>query len=314
MNSETSNRSDAQERVTVFGGSGFLGRSLVPLLIEQSYKVRVAARDVERGRARFPKPVQDAIEFVSADLNDEASVQAAVKGSTGVVNLVGILFETGAQKFDSIQARGPEHIARASKEQGIENLVHVSAIGADAQSSAAYARTKAAGEAAVMDLVPSSVIVRPSIVFGPDDQFFNRFADMSKFLPIVPVVGPNTRFQPVFVGDVAEAVVIALAGRAKRSTVYELGGPDIDSFAGLMRTMLRVLGRRRAVLALPMPIAKIQAAVFELLPNPPLTRDQIKLLAKDNIVSQAASSEERTLGGLGITPKTIGEILPTYLN
>ncbi len=229
------------------------------------------------------------------------------------MNLVGILAESGRQSFQAVQAQGARIIAEEAAKAGISNFVQLSAIGADADSPAAYARTKAAGEAAVLASIPGAVILRPSIVFGPEDQFFNRFARMAQFLPFLPLIGGGeTKFQPVFVGDVAAAAAKALAGEAKPG-IYELGGPDVRSFKALLEAILTITHRRRLLVPLPFSIAKLQASVLENLPGKLLTVDQVTMLERDNVVSAAATAEGRTLQGLGITPSSYEAIVPTYL-
>lgn len=299
--------------VTVFGGSGFLGRYIVRELAKRGYRVRVAVRRPDLAGHVQPMGAVGQIHPIQANLRHGWSVERAIEGADAVVNLVGILHEGGKQTFEAVQAEGPALIARACAKAGIGNLVHVSAIGAAADSPAAYARSKAAGEAAVLRAVPEAVIMRPSIVFGPEDDFFNRFANMARLSPILPVVGPQTRFQPVYVGDVADAVAIAVDGCATRGTIYELGGPEVDTFEGLMERMLRVIERKRPIIAMPEKVAQLQARVFELLPRPILTVDQVKMLARDNVVSPEAVGEGRTLAGLGLTPAAMDAILPTYL-
>jgi uncharacterized protein YbjT (DUF2867 family) len=299
--------------VTVFGGTGFLGRYIVRELARKGYRVRLAVRRPDLAGHLQPMGAVGQIHAIQANLRHGWSVERAIEGADGVVNLVGILHESGKQSFEAVQAEGPALIAQACKAAGIERLVHVSAIGADDDSPAAYARSKAAGEAAVRAGVPQAVILRPSIVFGPEDQFFNRFAGMALFSPILPVVGPTTRFQPVYVGDVADAVALAVDGGAQAGTTYELGGPEIDSFEGLMERMLKVIERKRMIIALPMKVAELQARLFELLPNPALTVDQVKMLQRDNIVSPQALAEGRTLEALGINGASMDAILPTYL-
>jgi uncharacterized protein YbjT (DUF2867 family) len=231
-----------------------------------------------------------------------------------VVNLVGILHEGGRQTFSAVQAQGPRIVAEAAAKAGVESLVQVSAIGADANSPADYARSKAAGEAATLAAFPTAVIMRPSIVFGPEDQFFNRFADMARFLPFLPLIGGGeTKFQPVYVGDVAEAIARALEGAAKPGATYELGGPEVKSFKALLEYILAITGRSRALVPLPFPIARLQASVMELLPSPMLTVDQVRMLETDNVVGPEALAAKRTLAGLGVTPTTIEAVVPGYL-
>lgn len=295
--------------VTVFGGSGFLGRYVVRALARKGYRIRVAVRRPELTGHLKPLGAVGQIHAVQANVRDEGSVNRAATGSRGVINLVGVLAESGKQTFAAVQADGARNIARAAKKAGIEALVHVSAIGADKTSPSRYARTKAAGEQAMRD----AVILRPSIMFGQEDEFFNRFANMARFSPVLPLVGGTTRFQPVYVGDVARAVVAALEDGAKKDAPYELGGPDIDTFAGLMRMMLEMIGRKRLIVDLPLPLARMMAAFVQYLPGAPLTLDQVHQLARDNVVSSEAIKAKRTLEGLGIAPRAMEIILPTYL-
>jgi uncharacterized protein YbjT (DUF2867 family) len=300
--------------VTVFGGSGFVGRHVVRALAKQGWRVRVAVRRPDLAGHLQPMGGVGQIMPLQANLRYPDSVMRAVQGADAVVNLVGILFESGRQSFDSVQTEGPRAIAMAAAKAGITNLVHLSAIGADAQSPAAYARSKAAGEAAVLEHVPSAIIMRPSIVFGPEDNFFNQFATLARYLPALPLIGGGeTKFQPVYVGDVAEAVALALAGKAKPGTVYELGGPDVRSFRQILEYILAETGRKRPLIPIPFPIAELQGKILGMLPKPLLTRDQVLMLKSDNVVSDAAQSEGRTLEGLGIKPDSVEAIVPSYL-
>lgn len=300
--------------VTIFGGSGFVGRHLVRALAKDGWRIRVAVRRPDLAGHLQPLGAVGQIHAVQANLRYRDSVARAVQGADAVVNLVGILAESGRQKFASVQAQGARVIAEEAAKAGITNLVHLSAIGADAASESDYARSKGLGEAAVRAAVPSAVILRPSIIFGPEDQFFNRFANLARFTPALPLIGGGeTKFQPVFVGDVADAAKAALNGLAKPGATYELGGPETRSFKALLEYILTVTGRKRMLVSLPFPIAKMQASVLELLPGKLLTVDQVKLLETDNVVSAAAEAEGRTLAGLGIQPKTYEAIVPTYL-
>ena len=309
--------------VTVFGGSGFLGRHLVRRLAARGARVTVAVRNPES--ALFLKPMGDVgqITPVGADVRDGPAVVAAVQGADWVVNLVGVLYETKRQSFGAIHAQGAERIAKAAKAAGAKRLVHVSAIGADRHSSAAYARSKAAGEAAVMAAYPAATILRPSVIFGPEDAFFNRFAAMARLSMALPLFGGGeTRFQPVYVGDVADAVMASLTGEGTAGTTYELGGPRVYSFRQLMELILAEIGRKRILLPLPFfaadamgSVADAMVAVLQSLPlpfevAPPLTRDQAKLLRADNVVSEDAPG----LADLGIAPTACEIILPTYLD
>ncbi len=295
---------------TVFGGSGFLGRHLVKRLAERGAVIRVPTRDPNR--AVHLKPLGDPGQIVLepfAGAAGEEGLAPYLEGADVAVNLIGILAERRAGDFARVHRDLARAIAGASRAHGLSRLVHVSAIGADAASPSLYAQTKAAGEKAVREAFPEATILRPSIVFGPEDRFFNRFARIAQFSPVVPVISPRTRFQPVYVGDVAAAVTTALEAEETLAETYELGGPRIYTFEQLMRYMLKVLRRRRLVIALPLGVARLQARVFELLPDPPLTRDQILLLQRDNVVSEDAKG----LADLGIEPTPLEAIVPRYL-
>jgi uncharacterized protein YbjT (DUF2867 family) len=300
--------------VTVFGGSGFLGRHVVRALARRGYRVRVAVRRPDLAEHVQPLGAVGQIMPVQANLRHRWSVDRAVQGADAVVNLVGILYEAGAQSFDAVQTFGPRAVAEAARAEGIDTVVHVSAIGADPESPSVYGRSKAMGEAGVFETAPDAVVFRPSIVFGPEDGFFNRFASMARMSPVLPLVGGGaTRFQPVFVGDVAEAVAMAVDGQTARGTIYELGGPEIKTFKECLELMLQVIRRKRLLVTLPFSVARIQASVLQLLPKPLLTVDQVELLKSDNVVSEAAIADGRTLEGLGIEGRTLMAILPTYL-
>jgi len=300
--------------VTIFGGSGFLGRHLTQALAKRGWRVRAAVRRPDLAGHLQPLGMVGQIHAVQANLRYPDSVARAVAGADAVVNLVGILHEGGRQTFSAVQAQGPRIVAEAAAKAGVSSLVQVSAIGADANSPADYARSKAAGEAATLAAFPTAVIMRPSIVFGPEDQFFNRFADMARFLPFLPLIGGGeTKFQPVYVGDVAEAIARALEGAAKPGATYELGGPEVKSFKALLEYILAITGRSRALVPLPFPIARLQASVMELLPSPMLTVDQVRMLETDNVVGPEALAAKRTLASLGVTPTTIEAVVPGYL-
>jgi len=300
--------------VTVFGGSGFVGRHLVRALAKDGWRVRVACRRPDLAGHLQPLGAVGQIHAVQANLRYRKSIAAALQGADAVVNLVGILNESGRQKFSTVQAQGARFVAEETAKAGITNFVQLSAIGANAQSASDYARTKAEGEAAVLAAVPSAVVLRPSIIFGPEDQFFNRFANLARFTPALPLIGGGeTKFQPVYVGDVAEAALKALDGKAKPGTVYELGGPETRSFKALLEYILSVTGRKRLLLPLPFALAKFKASILECLPGKLLTVDQVILLETDNVVSAAAKAEGRTLEGLGIEPTSFEAIVPTYL-
>jgi uncharacterized protein YbjT (DUF2867 family) len=298
--------------ITIFGGTGFIGRHVVRRLAGRGVRIRVVSRNW-RVHGRDLQPMGNVGQIVGgpADLTDEAALAALLAGSEAVINLIGILYETRRQTFAEVQGELPGRIARAAVAAGIARMVQISAIGADPDSKSAYARSKAQGEAAARAALPAAVIMRPSIVVGPEDGFFNRFAAMARLLPALPLIGGGeTRFQPVFVGDVADAIVAALEREDALGQTYELGGPKVYSFAELMRYMLKVIGRRRLLVPLSFELATLQARVLELLPVPPLTRDQVELLKTDNVVGANA----RTLADLGITPTPIELVVPDYLD
>ncbi len=299
--------------ITVFGGSGFLGRHLVRALARRHYRIRVAVRRPDLAHHLQPLGRVGQIHAVQANLRHAGSVEAAVRDAEIVVNLTGILFERGRQRFEAVQTYGAEQAALAAAAHDAR-MVHVSALGANPDSASLYARTKAEGERAVLAARPEAVIFRPSVVFGPEDDFFNRFGAMARLLPALPLVGGGeTKFQPVFVGDVAEAIARAVDGEARPGTIYELGGPEVRSFRQLMEYVLATVERKRLLLPLPFPLAKFQARFLQYLPKPPLTPDQVELLRHDNVVSQPAEAEGRTLRGLGIEPTAIEAVVPSYL-
>jgi uncharacterized protein YbjT (DUF2867 family) len=303
----------AETLVTVFGGSGFLGRHLVRALAREGYRIRPAVRRPDLAGHLQPLGRVGQIHAVQANLRYPESVEAAVRGADVVINLAAILYERGKQTFEAVHAGGAHAVARAAAAQGAR-LIHVSALGADPDSTAAYARTKAAGEAAVLAAVSDATIFRPSIMFGPEDDFFNRFAAMARMLPFLPLVGGGeTRYQPVFVGDVAQAILRAAGGQAKDGTIYELGGPEVKSFKELMAYVLAVTERKRLLLPIPFGLAKLQATFLQFMPKPLLTPDQVELLRTDNIVSEAARAEGRTITAFGIEPAAFDAIVPSYL-
>lgn len=307
-------RLDTDRVVTVFGGSGFLGRHVVQALARTGCRIRVAVRRPHLTGHLQPLGSVGQIHAVQANLRYPDSVQNACEGADAVVNLVGVLHEDGKQTFDAIQAEGARNVARAAAKAGAEALVHVSALGADQKSPAVYARTKAAGERSVLKAYPKAVILRPSIVFGPEDSFFNFFAAMARVLPVLPLIGGGgTRFQPVYVGDVARAALLGLEGHARTGKVYELGGPEVLTFKEILQRILRHTGRRRLLVPVPFWLAYIQARVLQLLPRPLLTVDQVRLLEQDNVVSPKARRERRTLEGLGVEPVAIDAVVPGYL-
>ncbi|UPA24622.1 complex I NDUFA9 subunit family protein [Shinella oryzae] len=301
--------------VTVFGGSGFVGRHVVRALARRGYRIRVAVRRPDLAGFLQPMGGVGQISFVQANLRYRLSVDRAVAGSDHVINCVGLLLESGRNTFDAVQDFGARAVAEATRAAGA-TLTHISAIGADEKSASTYSRTKARGEAAVLRAVPDAVILRPSIVFGPEDGFFNKFATMARFSPVLPLIGGgHTKLQPVYVADVAEAVARSVDGTIARGRIYELGGPEVLTFRQCLETMLRVTDRKNPFVSLPFGVASLIGSIASLVPfvKPPLTSDQVTLLRADNIVSQAAISEGRTLEAIGIEPALVEAILPSYL-
>ncbi len=302
--------------VTIYGGSGFVGRYIARRMAKAGWRVRVAVRNPNEAMFVRPYGVVGQVEPILCNVRDDASVAAAMQGADAVVNCVGVLVESGKNSFDAVQAEAPERIARLAAQHGVARMVQISAIGADAGSDSDYARTKAEGEAAVFRHMPNAVILRPSIVFGPEDQFFNRFAGMTRLGPVLPVAYADSRFQPVYVDDVAKAAEMAVKGEAKAG-IYELGGPDVETFRTLMQRMLEVIHRRRLILNLPNVVAKLmafsfdmlQAVTFGLVSNGLLTRDQLKNLKNDNVVADGAMGFDT----LGIQPVSMTSVLPDYL-
>lgn len=295
---------------TVFGGSGFIGRQVVQKLAAAGYVVRIPTRDIDKaGILRTAGSVGQIVPMFCS-LKKPEMIEAAVKGADVVINLLGILFETRRQKFDDIHHVAAGSIAKAASAAGVSRLVQISAIGADALGTSCYARSKAAGEAAVREAFPAATILRPSIVFGPEDDFFNRFAGLTRVSPALPLIGGGTtKFQPVYVGDVADAVMAAITRADAMGKTYELGGPRVASFKELLELMLKVTHRQRCLITLPFGIAKLKSYVLQFAPNPMLTPDQVELLRKDNIVAEGALK----LTDLGITPTAMEAILPAYL-
>jgi len=301
--------SDRSPLVTIIGGSGFVGRHITQRMARRGWRVRVAVR--RPNEAMFVKPygAVGQVEPVQCNIRDEASTRAVIRGADAVVNCVGLLYGSGRNTFEACHAEGAGRVARIAAEEGVKQLVQISSIGADAECESDYARTKAAGEAAVIAAFPGAVILRPSVVFGQDDGFFNRFAGMARLMPLVlPVVGAETKFQPVWVEDVAEAAARAACGEAVAG-VYELGGPRTYTLREAIELMLKVTRRRRLVLDLPFFVAKIQAWFLQILPKPLLTVDQVKLLQHDNVVSEGA----RTLADLGIQATAAEGVVESYL-
>jgi uncharacterized protein YbjT (DUF2867 family) len=306
---DTTMLTQTRKVATVFGGAGFIGRYLVPHLVREGYVVRVAGRDPERGALLKPLGAVGQIVPLYAPMTDSAAIARAIDGAEIVVNLVGILAERRAGDFARVQGTGPRLIADEAARAGVRHLVHVSAIGASGASRSGYGRSKAAGEAAMAAGFPKAVILRPSIVFGAEDQFFNRFGEMARLYPVMPLIAGATKFQPVYVGDVADAIMAALALPPEAPRVYELGGPKTYSFREILTYILTETGRRRPLVAVPPGVARLQAKVLERLPGKLLTTDQLEMLGQDNVVSGMLPG----LAAFGITPKPVELIVPSYL-
>lgn len=301
--------------VTIFGGSGFVGRHVVRALAKRGYRIRVAVRRPDLAGHLQPLGNVGQISFVQANLRYRKSVDRAVEGADHVINCVGVLFESGRNTFDAVQDFGARAVAEAARAAGA-TLTHISAIGADASSPSRYARTKGRAEAAILETLPEAIILRPSIIFGPEDGFFNKFASMARFSPFLPLIGGgHTKFQPVYVTDVAEAVARAVEGKIAKGKIYELGGPEVLSFRECLELMLHTIDRKRTLVSLPFGLASFMGSIASMVPfiTPPLTADQVVLLKTDNVVSAKAVSEGRTLTGIGINPTMLEPILPTYL-
>ncbi len=301
--------------VTIYGGSGFVGRYIARRMAQEGWRVRVAVRNPNEALFVKPYGAVGQVEPVFCNIRDDASVAAVLEGADAVVNCVGLLEEKGNNTFGAVQAEGAGRIARLAAEHGVGQLVHLSAIGADGAAASEYSRTKAQGEKAVLDAFPGAVILRPSVIFGSEDTFFNRFAGMTRFGPVLPIVGADTKFQPVWVDDVARAAVKGVLGQAAAGT-YELGGPDVQSFRELMQDMLGIIHRRRLIVNLPFGVAKIVAGVMGFVQklsigivSAPVTGDQVKSLKVDNIVSEGA----KNFGDLDIQPTSLDAVLPDYL-
>ncbi|UWQ62576.1 complex I NDUFA9 subunit family protein [Leisingera caerulea] len=302
--------------VTIYGGSGFVGRYIARRMAKEGWRVRVAVRRPNEAMHVKPYGVPGQVEPVFCNVRDDMSVAAVMQGADAVVNCVGVLNELGKNTFGAVHAEGAGRIARIAAQEGVASLVQISAIGADADADSAYSRTKAAGEAAVLEHFPGAVILRPSVIFGAEDEFFNRFAGMTRLSPVLPIASSSTRFQPVYVDDVAKAAVLGATGEAEGG-IYELGGPEVKSFRELMEQMLEVIHRRRLILSLPRFAAwlvafgfdMLQAASFQMIANKVLTRDQLRSLKSDNVVSEGAKG----FSDLGISPVSLEAVLPDYL-
>ena len=301
--------------VTIYGGSGFVGRYIARRLAQAGWRIRVAVRRPNEAMHVKTYGVVGQVEPVFCNIRDDESVRSVMQGADAVVNCVGTFDRKGRNNFDAVQHEGAERIARLAAEEGVESMVHISAIGADAESDSIYAQTKAQGEAGILEAFPNTVILRPSVIFGPEDNFFNRFAGMTRFSPFLPVVGGDTKFQTVYVDDVAHAAAKGVMGEAAPG-IYELGGPDVNTFRELMQQMLHVIRRRRIIINLPFWMANAMAAVMELVQTislglipPQITRDQVRSLKVDNVVSEGAKG----FADLGIEPTSLEAVLPDYL-
>jgi uncharacterized protein YbjT (DUF2867 family) len=300
--------------ITIYGGSGFIGRHVVRAIAKTGARMRIAVRRPEFAGHLQPLGGVGQINAVQANVRFPESLLAAADGADAVVNLVGILFPSGKQTFTSVQDEGARHVAEAARSAGARAMVHLSAIGASAEAPSVYARSKAAGEAAVKSVYPGAVILRPSVVFGPEDDFFNRFAALARIAPALPLIGGGmTKIQAVFAGDVAKAVVAGLTGAADANGAYELGGPEVLTLKEVMQRVLDYTMRKRLLVPEPFWLAKLQGFFLQLLPKPPLTVDQVRLLQSDNVVSDTARQSGHTLEGLGIEPVSIAAVVPDYL-
>jgi len=305
---------DTSKLVTIFGGSGFVGTQIVQRLARAGYRVRVAVRRPDLAGHVKPLGGVGQVMPIQANVRNRESVERTIRGADMVINLVGIGQERGKQRFRAVHTMGARYIAEASAALGVRHLVHMSAIGADISSPSAYARTKALGEAEVLKAFPEAVILRPSIIFGQGDGFFNLYGRLARLFPVLPVIGAKSNFQPVYVGDVADAFVLAAEGKVKGGRVYELGGPDVLTHQALVERVLAETHRRNLVLPLPVAAGKLMALPFAILPFKPLiTADQVELLAADNVVSPEAKKDQRTLAAFGIEPTAMAGILNTYL-
>lgn len=296
--------------VTIFGGSGFLGRHIVRALANDGWRIRVAVRRPNNALFLRPMGRVGQIQLVKANALDDETVESALRGADAAINLVGILFQTGSQRFDAVHVGAADRIARAAAELGVKRLLHVSALGIDRNEASVYARTKTLGEQRVREAFPSATIFRPSVLFGPEDDFFNKFAWLARLAPALPLIGGGgTKFQPVFAGDVARAIAVALKDSETAGKTYELGGPEIMTLKEVMELVLKETRRSRFLVPVPFGLAKLTAIALGLLPKPLLTFDQVRLLETDNVVSEGAL----TFRDLGIVPEALAAILPSYL-
>lgn len=300
--------------VTIFGGSGFVGTQLVQALARAGYRIRVAVRRPDLAGHVKPLGNVGQVMPIQANVRNLTSVQHAVRGADIVINLVGIGFESGRQRFRAVHTMGARNVAEAARQAGVTTLVHMSALGADPQSPSSYARTKALGEDEVLAAFRNAIIIRPSIIFGQGDSFFNKLGSLARFLPVLPVIGAKAKAQPVYVGDVADAFLGAVQGKVKPGRIYELGGPDVETQLQLARRVLANTQRNNLLLPVPAGIGKLLALPFALLPwTPLLTADQVELLQIDNVVSEQAKQDKRTLAAFGVQPTAMDAILESYL-
>ncbi|WP_342644039.1 complex I NDUFA9 subunit family protein [Rhodoligotrophos ferricapiens] len=300
--------------ITIVGGSGFLGRHIVQVLARRGYRIRAAVRRPDLAGHLQPLGMVGQIKTVQGNVRYPASIAAACQGAQTVINLAGILYETGRQTFEGVHVFGAEAVANAAREAGATQLIHVSALGADPNSDSAYARSKAEGEQRVLAAFPGATILRPAVVFGPEDDFFNRFASMARIMPALPLIGGgHTRMQPIYVGDIGQAVGELADRKIGAGTTYELGGPEILTLREIFELVLKTIHRRRLLVPVPFSAARLPASLLQLLPKPLLTTDQLTLLQRDNVVSPEAEAERRTLAGLGVAPQGVEAIVPQYL-
>jgi NADH dehydrogenase len=304
---------DHPELITIFGGSGFVGTQVVQLLARAGYRIRVAVRRPDL--AGHVKPLGNVGQVVpiQANVRNKDSVAAAVRGASVVINLAAIGIEKGRQRFRAVNVMGARNVAEAAKLAGVQTLVQMSVLGADERSQSLFARSRALGEAEVRSVFPSAIIFRPSVIFGVGDSFFNTIGSLTRVLPVMPLFGGETKFQPVYVGDVAEAIAEAAKGNARAGTTYELGGPEILSNHELTELVLRYTTRRNPILPLPLGVGTLLSIPMGLMPKPLLTADRVRLLGIDNVVSEAAIADRRTLQGFGIIPRPLDAVLPSYL-
>jgi uncharacterized protein YbjT (DUF2867 family) len=308
------NSSNSDKLITVIGGSGFVGRHVVRSLAKRGYRIRVACRRPDLAGHVQPLGTPGQIMPVQANVRYPASLRAACEGSYAVINLAAVLYNSGGQTFDALHVFGAEAAAKAAKSAGASLYIQMSALGASAETGSDYSRTRAEGEAKAKSSFPGTMILRPSIIFGPEDNFFNQFANMARFAPALPLIGGGeTKFQPVFVGDIAEAVAILIDRGVADGKTYELGGPDVMSFKEILRYILTVIQRKRLLVPVPWVLSRGLAAVLGLAPKPQLTLDQVETLKSDNVVGADAVNDKRTLDGLGVRPRTVQSIVPSYL-